>query len=130
MSEKNFVKPLKCPNCKQELGTIAGDLVTAVYELQFSQKRGTYIPYSTVLDIERFVCSNCGQELPDSLFESQIDKNVVAVKLSGAYKTILIDLQELSLDTKYAEFCDKLPNVVKTKKVKPKKPKRKEVLKK
>lgn len=113
MSEENFVKPLKCPSCKHELKTIDGEDVTANYKLVFSQKRGTYIPHSTILAIDRFVCPHCGEELPSSLFESQMDKNIVAVQPRGDYKTILIDLQEIPFDIKNAELYDKLPKTIK-----------------
>jgi C4-type Zn-finger protein len=93
MSENISVKPLKCPNCKQELEMIMGEDVHAVYDLKFSQKRGTYIPYQGVMTAERFVCSLCNKKLPDSLFEKLISKNLVAVKLSNLKKTFLIEAQ-------------------------------------
>jgi len=37
MSENNLVKPLKCPNCKQELEMIIGEEIHAVYDLRFSK---------------------------------------------------------------------------------------------
>jgi len=91
MSENKTVKPLKCPNCKQELELIIGEEVHAVYDLKFSQKRGTYIPYLAVDHAERFVCSLCNKKLPDSFFENQTAKNLVAVKLSNLRKTFLIE---------------------------------------
>jgi len=91
MSENNLLKPLKCPNCKQELEMIIGEEIHAVYDLRFSKKRGIYVPYLAVLAAESFVCSLCNKELPESLFKSKIAENLAAVKLSKHQNAFLVE---------------------------------------
>jgi len=108
MSDKNVVNPLECPNCKRKLTIIAGAGVFAVYNLEFNVKTGTYIPHSSVKDVELYVCPSCSHVLPNSMFENQIDKNYASVKFDDLHKPLQVDLRDLPFDTNYAESVDKL----------------------
>ena len=108
MNDKNIANPIKCPRCKQELTTIAGAGVFAVYNLEFSPKTRTYIPHSSVKDVELYVCPSCSHVLPNSMFENQIDKNYASVKFDDLHKPLQVDLRDLPFDTNYAESVDKL----------------------
>lgn len=116
MSEDKLLAPLKCPKCKQELITITGIYPTATYTLEFHKKLGKYIRHSAVLDVEDFACSHCGFNLPSDFYERAIEKNLVAVKLDGLHKTVLLDFGDIPFDIDYAELCDKLPREVNVKK--------------
>ena len=108
MSDRNIANPLECPHCKRKLTTIAGAGVFAVYNLEFSPKTGTYIPHSSVKDVECYVCPYCSHVLPNSIFENQIDKNYASVKFDDLHRPLQVDLRDLPFDTDYAEAVDKL----------------------
>ena len=116
MSDKNIANPIECPRCKRKLTTIAGAGVFAVYNLEFSPKTGTYIPHSSVKDVECYVCPYCSNVLPNSMFENQIDKNFASVKFDDLHKPLRADLRDLPFDTDYAEAVDKLTGNAKSKK--------------
>ena len=124
MSNRNVINPPECPNYKRKLETIAGAGVFAVYNLEFSQKTGTYIPHSSVKDVELYVCPHCSYTLPNSMFENQIDKNFASVKFDDLHKPLRVDLRDLPFDTNYAEAVDKLAGDANPKKKPGKRPKK------
>jgi len=107
-SEKEMSVP-RCPSCGETLPEIIGYNVYATASYAFSKKRGKYILYTSVMDIERFNCPKCNSEIPNEWLNNHEDKSLVAVQPSGLYKPFIIDLQELPFNTKYAEFYESLP---------------------
>ena len=115
---------------KRKLATIAGAGVFAVYNLEFSPKTGTYIPHSSVKDVECYVCPYCSNVLPNSIFENQIDKNYASVKFDDLHRPLQVDLRDLPFDTDYAEAVHKLTgNENPKKKQTPRKRTKKQMLK-
>lgn len=102
----------KCPKCKEEISEIQGVNVVADVAYLFSKKIGKYIRYFTLMEADHFICPKCNSLLEFEWFEDHVDENLVAVKPSGLYKPLIIDMQDLPFDVSYAEFADKLPKVI------------------
>ena len=106
----------KCPRCGEELPEIKCDQTIAFTTYTFSKKRGKYIPYIDVMDVERPHCPKCNSEIPSQWFRSHIDDYLRVINLSGTHKQCVIDLQELPFNVKYVEFGEELPLTITIKK--------------
>jgi hypothetical protein len=106
------LKPLKCPHCEKELKTIRVDRVITNGVLSFSTTRGKYTPSYHIMDWEGLRCSECGHPLPEDFADKQTDQDVVAVKVWGERKRVLLDRHDLRFDIPYAELSDELPRTL------------------
>jgi hypothetical protein len=105
---------LRCPTCGESLTEITIDDVEADASYVFSEERGKYILYTSVLDYLGFNCPKCNSEISIESLKDHIDKSLVIFRPSGIHKPVQIDLQELPFDTKSIEYQETLYETIST----------------